>query len=70
MSQTDLSGLSDAEKDRLLLKVQSQILWTAMQMVHHANHVRPNADGTKVGGHQASSASIATILTSLYFHDL
>ena len=67
MSQADLSGLSDAEKDRLLSKVQSQILWTSMQMVHHANHVRPNADGTKVGGHQASSASIATILTSLYF---
>ena len=67
MSQTDLSALSDVEKDHLLSKVQNQILWTSMQMVHHANNIRPNADGTKVGGHQASSASIATILTSLYF---
>jgi pyruvate dehydrogenase E1 component len=39
-------------------------------MIHHANHVRPNPDGTKVGGHQASSASMVTILTALYFHML
>ncbi|MDP4026087.1 transketolase [Methylobacterium sp. NEAU 140] len=36
-------------------------------MIHNANHVRPNHDGMKVGGHQASSASLATILTALYF---
>lgn len=36
-------------------------------MIHHANHLRPNPDGTKVGGHQASSASMASILTALYF---
>ena len=36
-------------------------------MVHFANNVRPNLDGLKVGGHQASSASVATIMTSLYF---
>jgi pyruvate dehydrogenase complex dehydrogenase (E1) component len=36
-------------------------------MIHHANHIRPNADGLKVGGHQASSASMATIMTALYF---
>ena len=39
-------------------------------MIHHANHVRENADGLKVGGHQASSASLATIMTALYFHTL
>ncbi|NLH82194.1 MAG: transketolase, partial [Phyllobacteriaceae bacterium] len=35
-------------------------------MVHAANHLRRNDDGLKVGGHQASSASLVTILTALY----
>ena len=42
-------------------------LWLASWMVHHANHIRPNVDGVKVGGHQASSASMAALLTTLYF---
>ncbi|MBD0417503.1 transketolase-like TK C-terminal-containing protein [Oryzicola mucosus] len=36
-------------------------------MIHNANHVRANDDGLKVGGHQASSASLSTIMTALYF---
>ena len=47
--------------------IQRRVLWLATQMIHHANHVRPNLDGTKVGGHQASSASVVSILTALYF---
>src|SRR5881628_2906975 len=35
-------------------------------MIHNANHLREDA-GLKVGGHQASSASMATIMTALYF---
>lgn len=46
--------------------IQRRALWLAVNMVHHANHVRPNTDGTKIGGHQASSASMVTILTALY----
>jgi pyruvate dehydrogenase E1 component len=42
-------------------------LWLASWMVHHANHIRPNPDGVKVGGHQASSASMAAMLAALYF---
>jgi len=42
----------------------------ACWMIHHANHLRENSDGLKVGGHQASSASLATIMTALYFHVL
>jgi pyruvate dehydrogenase E1 component len=38
--------------------------------VHHANRVRPNPDGLKVGGHQASSASMVTIMTALWFGHL
>lgn len=42
-------------------------LWLSNWMIHHANHIRPNVDGVKVGGHQASSASMAAILSALYF---
>src|SRR5215475_3147460 len=39
-------------------------------MVHHANYGRPNPDGTKIGGHQASSSSVVTLMTALYFKAL
>ncbi len=50
--------------------IQQRVLWLATLIVHHANNVRPNPDGTKVGGHQASSASLVSVLTALYFHYL
>jgi pyruvate dehydrogenase E1 component len=50
--------------------IQRRVLWLATYMVHHANHIRPNLEKLKVGGHQASSASVVTILTVLYFHIL
>src|SRR5581483_9009359 len=53
-----------------LERIAERVLWLATLMVHHANHDRPNPDGTKVGGHQASSASVVSILTALYFHYL
>ena len=60
--------LTDAiNTDELLSLVQDRVLWIAMQLVHHANNVRSNPDGTKVGGHQASSSSIVTIMTSLFY---
>ena len=46
------------------------MLWLAAWTIHNAKHLRENVDGLKVGGHQASSASLATIMTSLYFHEL
>ncbi|MDE0256298.1 MAG: transketolase [Rhodospirillaceae bacterium] len=52
---------------RLLRALERKVLWLSSWTIHHANHVRPNRDGLKVGGHQASSASVATILTALYF---
>src|SRR5262249_36994807 len=51
----------------VLESIQQRVLWLATRMIHEANHVRPSADGTKVGGHQASSASVVSILTALYF---
>ncbi len=61
------SALTTPERDQLLATVQDRVLWLALQMIYHANKVRPNPDGIKVGGHQASSASVVTILTSLFF---
>jgi pyruvate dehydrogenase E1 component len=59
---TDTATLRDIER---------QVLWTAMWTIHNANALRPKDEGdVKVGGHQASSASMVSILTALYFHAL
>ena len=50
--------------------VQKRELWLAAAIVHHANHLRPNPSGLKVGGHQASSASMVTIMTALWLEQL
>jgi pyruvate dehydrogenase E1 component len=51
--------------------IRRQVLWTAMWTIHNANHIRTKNEGdVKVGGHQASSASMASIMTALYFHTL
>jgi pyruvate dehydrogenase E1 component len=52
-----------------LERIQQRVLWLATRMIHEANHVRVTSDNTKVGGHQASSASVVSILTALYFGD-
>jgi len=49
-----------------LAELEKKILWLASWTIHNANHIRQNEDGMKVGGHQASSASLATIMTALY----
>jgi pyruvate dehydrogenase E1 component len=54
----------------LLDAIQRRVLWLATNIIHHANNVRPKRDDIKVGGHQASSASVVTIMTALYFHFL
>jgi len=51
---------------RTLERIEQRVLWLSTYMIHHANHIRPNADGLKVGGHQASSASVVSIMTALY----
>ena len=53
----------------LLESIQKRVLWLSAHLVHHAN-TRPNPDGTKVGGHQASSSSVVSLMTALYFHAL
>ncbi|WP_170574915.1 1-deoxy-D-xylulose-5-phosphate synthase N-terminal domain-containing protein [Ruegeria atlantica] len=53
-----------------LKSIEQRLLWLSHWMIHHANHVRPKMDGIKVGGHQASSASMVSIMTALYFSAL
>ena len=50
-----------------LKRVEQRVLWLATSIVHHANRVRENRSGVKVGGHQASSASMVSLMTALYF---
>jgi pyruvate dehydrogenase E1 component len=54
----------------VLASVQRRVLWLATSIIHHANRVRENRSGVKVGGHQASSASMVGIMTALYFEHL
>ncbi|MEM8973990.1 MAG: transketolase [Pseudomonadota bacterium] len=55
---------------RHLKTIERQLLWMSHWMIHYANHIRPKMDGIKVGGHQASSASMVSIMTALYFSAL
>ncbi len=60
---------SRPSEDRLaiLKALERKVLWLSAWMIHNANHLRPSRDGLKVGGHQASSASLVTVMTALYF---
>ena len=55
-----------ADKLACLAALERKVLWLSTWMIHNANHLRPSRDGLKVGGHQASSASVATLMTALY----
>ena len=66
---TKTQGISNADLS-ILAELEKKILWLSSWTIHHANHLRDSADGLKVGGHQASSASLAAIMTALYFHTL
>ena len=53
-----------------LKTLDERLRWLSAWTIHHANHVRDNDDGLKVGGHQASCASMTAIMAALYFHAL
>ncbi|WP_395307914.1 pyruvate dehydrogenase [Mycobacterium sp. AMU20-3851] len=53
-----------------LREIEQRVLWLSTAIIHYANRIRPNASGLKVGGHQASSASVVSIMTSLWFEQL
>jgi pyruvate dehydrogenase E1 component len=66
----DVGDPPEVERLAVLEAVQRRVLWLAMSMVHHANKVRQTSSGVKVGGHQASSASMVSIMSALYFEHL
>ncbi|MGO4389234.1 hypothetical protein AB4Y85_17035, partial [Microvirga sp. 2YAF29] len=59
--------MTDAKHLEMLRELERKVLWLSTWTIHNANHLRPSEDGLKIGGHQASSASLSTILTALYF---
>ncbi|HVX18811.1 MAG TPA: hypothetical protein VHA73_12325 [Acidimicrobiales bacterium] len=70
MGATRLDASPHADVDLGVLdEIQRRVLWLAVRMVDHANHDRP-AGQVKVGGHQASSASMVAIMTALWFGHL
>jgi pyruvate dehydrogenase E1 component len=59
--------MADTRHLEVLRELERKVLWLSTWTIHNANHLRANDDGLKIGGHQASSASLSTILTALYF---
>ena len=67
----DDAGFAVRGKDiALLRRLEERVLWLASWTIHNANHLRDSRDGLKVGGHQASCASMTTLMTALYFSAL
>src|SRR6202795_2722094 len=65
------TGTSSPQAELAILReLEKKVLWLASWTIHHANYVRESVDGLKVGGHQASSASLATIMAALYSRSL
>jgi pyruvate dehydrogenase E1 component len=61
------NGVSSTDRLGILRALEKKVLWLASWTIHNANHLRSHPDGLKVGGHQASCASLATLMTALYF---
>jgi pyruvate dehydrogenase E1 component len=55
----------DDERITVLRSVERRALWLSTAIIDYANRVCPNTTGLKVGGHQAASASMASIMTVL-----
>src|ERR1700759_1254697 len=68
-AQTSAAPKEEFDLDALAA-VERRVLWLATSIVHYANRVRETPSGVKVGGHQASSASMVSIMTALWFHHL
>ena len=72
-STTEVTATVDTLDERrldLLARIEQRVLWLAVRIVDYANRERPNEDELKVGGHQASSASMVSLMTALYVADL
>src|SRR5580704_6281085 len=70
MAAVDADPATTGPSLQTLDEVQRRVLWLATSIIHHANKVRETPSGVKVGGHQASSASMVSIMSALYFEHL
>ena len=61
---------ANSERIQRLEEIEARLRWLSHWLIHHANHIRESRDGLKVGGHQASCASMTAIMGALYFHAL
>ena len=59
--------LSSVDEIVALETLETRLRWLSAWTVHNANHIREKRDGLKVGGHQASCASMTAIMAALYF---
>ncbi|NVJ99451.1 MAG: transketolase [Alphaproteobacteria bacterium] len=64
---SDMTPAVHAEELEAITDLYDRVQWLSSWTIHHANNIRENRDGLKVGGHQASSASLAAIMCALYF---
>jgi pyruvate dehydrogenase E1 component len=67
---TNIVADTREEKIAAIETLDARLRWLSSWIVHNANHIRPKRDGLKVGGHQASCASMTAIMAALYFHAL
>uniref|UniRef100_UPI003D924719 transketolase-like TK C-terminal-containing protein n=1 Tax=Gordonia sp. B7-2 TaxID=3420932 RepID=UPI003D924719 len=70
MTTSSAPNTGTVQRDDVLTEIAQRVLWTSTAIVHHANRIRPNPSGLKVGGHQASCASMVSIMTELWFEQL
>lgn len=66
----DCSAVGSGDLGDPLTEIEQRVLWLSTAIIHHANRIRPNPSGLKVGGHQASCASMVSIMTALWFEHL
>ena len=67
LAESRAGDVAAHERLAVLQAIEKKLLWLSSWTIHNANHLRPSRDKLKVGGHQASCASVASILTALYF---
>ncbi len=65
--KTDTVAMIDCDTVAMIERLDDRLRWLSAWTIHNANHLRTSRDGVKVGGHQASCASMSTIMASLYF---
>jgi pyruvate dehydrogenase E1 component len=70
MTRVAAEQQAEADTFGILAEIERRVLWLSTAIIHEANLVRPNPSGLKVGGHQTSSASMVSVMTSLWFRHL